>query len=141
MIEILKSAFSAVTGALGGIWGYAAAFAAGGLILGWAAVSVAALSYKATISDLKAEYATTSALNANAALAQFAADAGQVHAAAILYSQQQADTNAHFTAIEKDFHNAIMAKPLPPGCAPTPERRHVLDNAVDAANATRAAGQ
>lgn len=123
---------------LGGWKGYVASAALTALVLIPTTIYATSLPYRLIIANMKSATAEAVATDATAALKQFTDDAGKIHAAAQAYAGFQPAFNAQFAAISKDFHNAINAKPLPPGCFPDASRMRDLDAAVEAANSAAA---
>lgn len=98
-------------------------FGAGWLIKGWQA--------DAEIADLKSGYAKERETQATAALTSLKADADAITKAAGEYAAIVSPLAPRIAALTKELRNA---KPLPVGCAPTPDRVRNLDAAIDAAN-------
>lgn len=120
---------------LTGVWGYVAAAVVAALLATSATYYVTSRSYQVTISDMKAAEANAKATSVSASLTQLQTFIGSMHEAASAYAVQQQDMSAKFTALHKDFQNAIKASPLPLDCAPDPVRLRNLSAAVAAANA------
>lgn len=99
------------------------AFGAGWVINGW--------RLETALSKLKTVQAVEKANQATATLSTLQADAAAIHQAATEYAGIETTLAPKIAALTKELRNA---KPLPPGCAPTPERVRNLDSAIDAAN-------
>lgn len=99
------------------------AFGAGWAVNGW--------RLGADLANLRAAHAQAQAAQANATVSTLQADAAVIHQAATEYAGIQSTLAPKITALTKELRNA---KPLPVGCAPTPDRVRNLDAAIDAAN-------
>lgn len=103
--------------------GAALAFSAGWTINGW--------RLGAELAGVKASSAQQQAALANGALTTLQADTATIHLAAVEYAGIESTLAPKIAALTKELRNA---KPLPVGCAPTPDRVRNLDAAIDAAN-------
>jgi hypothetical protein len=102
-------------------------FGAGWAINGW--------RLGTDVANLRAERAQEQAAQATAAVSTLQADAAAIHQAATEYAGIQSTLAPKIAALTKELRNA---KPLPVGCAPTPDRVRNLDAAIDAANQSAA---
>jgi hypothetical protein len=125
----------------GNPWVYAGVLAIGVAIGGGATYQVTAAFKNNTIKDLKLEAANKTVTDAVAALAQFEGDTKAISSAAALLGNAQGVLDTKFSAINKDFANAIKAHPLPIDCKPDDVRMRTLRAAVEAANSARTVGQ
>lgn len=98
-------------------------FGAGWLVNGW--------RLQTKLSNMEAAHAKEKAQQATEALTTLKADADKIHAAATEYAGIQNTLAPKIAALTKELRNA---KPLPPDCAPTPDRVRNLDAAIDTAN-------
>jgi hypothetical protein len=98
-------------------------FGAGWVSNGW--------RLETALSKLKTAQAVEKANQATGALTTLQADAEKIHRAAAEYAGIETILAPKIAALTKELRNA---KPLPVGCAPTPDRVRNLDAAIDAAN-------
>lgn len=98
-------------------------FGAGWLINGW--------RLQSDLEKAEAAHAKEKAEQITTALVNLKADADKIRAAATEYAGIQNTLAPKIAALTKELRNA---KPLPPDCAPTPDRVRTLDSAIDAAN-------
>ena len=101
----------------------AGAGAAGWFTNGW--------RHDAEIAELQRAHAEFRATLSEAALANVQTDAAVIRTAATELAAIQSTLAPRMSALTKELRNA---KPLPVGCAPTPDRVRNLDAAIDAAN-------
>lgn len=96
--------------------------------VGW---SINGWRLRSKLSEMEATHAQERAEQATTALNTLQADASKIHAAATEYAGIHNTLAPKIAALTKELRNA---KPLPVGCAPTPDRVRNLDAAIDAAN-------
>ncbi len=122
------------TKALGGIWGYVAAFGVGTIIATSATYYVVHNANAVEISDLKLQASEQRAVNVTASLNQLTGFINTMHVAALGYQTYVASVEGYFGKIEQDLHHATAQKPLPPDCVPDAGRLRTLTDATRAAN-------
>jgi uncharacterized membrane-anchored protein YhcB (DUF1043 family) len=125
---------------LTGIWGYLGAAVVAGAIAGYSSYWVTSRGYQTEIAQLKLEQANARVESVQGSMDQLQHFITSMNAASTDYQASTQILLDHFAALQREFHNAIKAAPLPADCRPDAQRMRVLTEAITAANSDSAAG-
>lgn len=121
-----------------GPWGYLAAAVIAAGLAGGGTYYLTSRGYQIEIGKLKLAQAQSQTISVAASLSQLQKFISTMHSAATDYNSSTQILLGRLDALQKEFHNATLAKPLPPDCRPDATRVRLLSEAVAAANATSA---
>lgn len=125
------------TGAMGGIWGYVAAFGFGIALATAGTWYVVGNAKDVEIGGLKLAASQKATADVTASLSQLQGFIAAMHVADSNYNGALAAIDARFISLERQWKNAT-AKPLPLDCKPDLPRQRMFTDAVNATHAQSA---
>lgn len=127
-----------LTGAMGGIWGYVAAFVFGSALAVGATYTVVHNANAVEIGSLKLAAKTKEAADITASLTQLQGFIAGIHIAQTNYQTTLETIAANTRTAANGWKNAT-AKPLPLDCVPPVDRLRNVNAAIRATNSATAA--